>query len=422
MPAELRPRLRPLEILSVGPEKQPLFLLRDPEAFGEPVVLPAGGTVLAMLMDGRRTLAEIQSDFHAQTRVRVALVDLEAVIRELDRARLLANERFERHRRKVVGEYLAGSVRPASHAGGAYSAEAEELRRELDGFFTAGDGPGPLEAEASRDGWQLRGLVSPHIDPHRGGPVFAWAYREVAARCDADRYVILGTAHNGLNEWFSVSRKDFDTPLGVVPTDREFIDRLAEHLASSVAGGTMDLFADELAHRSEHSIEFQVVFLQHVLGGRRPFKIVPVLVNSFHELLSDGQSPEDSPQIQAFVAGVRAAAAGHSGEVCYISAADFAHVGRRFGDPWLLDPRRLADQEEDDRKLLELVGRCDAPGFFAHVAAQLDRRRICGLAPTYTLLEIIQPNRGELLKYSQAVEEDGTACVSFASMAFYREE
>lgn len=37
----------------------------------------------------------------------------------------------------------------------------------------------------------------------------------------------------------------------------------------------------------------------------------------------------------------------------------------------------------------------------------------------YTLLETVRPNRGELLKYDQAVAPDRTSCVSFAAAAFY---
>ena len=81
--------------------------------------------------------------------------------------------------------------------------------------------------------------------------------------------------------------------------------------------------------------------------------------------------------------------------------------------------QRLAEQTEDDRKLLQAACRYDSTGFFAHVADQLDRRRICGLSPTYTMLQLIGPSRGELLKYAQAVEPDGTSCVSFASVAYY---
>jgi MEMO1 family protein len=310
-------------------------------------------------------------------------------------------------------------VRPAAYAGRSYPSDPTELRRELDAFFVVDGGPGPMNRTAVPDGRRLTAVLSPHIDPTRGGPALAWAYKTVAERSDADLFVIFGTAHHLMDQWFCASRKDFDTPLGAVRTDRAFIDRLAKHLASSVAGRCLDLFEDELAHRSEHSIEFQALFLQHVLGGSRDFRIVPILVGSFHEFVAEKASPAAAPEVQAFLAAVRFAAARHSGKVCYISGADLAHVGQRFGDPWLLDKRRLAEQSKDDRKLLELACRGDSESFFRHVALQGDCRRICGLSPTYTMLAVLDSARGELLKYGQAVEEDGTACVSFASAAFY---
>ena len=231
-------------------------------------------------------------------------------------------------------------------------------------------------------------------------------------------FVIFGTAHGPLDGWFSAMRKDFDTPLGVVRTDQAFIDRLAAHLSSSVAGRQIDLFADEMAHRYEHWIEFQAVMLQYVLGDRRPPRIVPILTGSFHEFVAEKAQPERGAEVEAFVAAVRAAAAGHSGKVCYVAGADFAHIGRRFGDVWSLDERRLSGQADDDRRLLEFACQCDARGFFAHVAQQNDRRRICGLSPIYTMLSVLGAVRGEMLRYDQAVEPDRSACVSFASVAY----
>ena len=114
-------------------------------------------------------------------------------------------------------------------------------------------------------------------------------------------------------------------------------------------------------------------------------------------------------------------AAGHRGRVCYISGGDLAHIGQRYGDRAFLDAARLQAQAADDRMLLDAACRADSEAFFRHVAAQQDRHRICGLSPTYTMLEVMQPNRGEMLKYDQAAELDGTACVSFASLAFYGE-
>jgi MEMO1 family protein len=263
-------------------------------------------------------------------------------------------------------------------------------------------------------------LIAPHIDPNRGGRAYAWAYKQVAEQSDADLFVILGTAHNPLAEQFCVARKDFWTPLGTVPTDRRFVDRMTAHLASSVAGRRLDLSADEAAHRFEHSIEFQAVLLQYVLGGRRDFRIVPVLIASFQDFIDAGSPPDESLDVQSFLSAVLAAAGEHRGAVCYIAAADLAHVGQRFGDPWTLDARRLAEQSADDRTLLELACRRDSAGFFEHAARQRDSRRICGLSPIYVLLSLVQGAKGELLCYDQATEPDGSSCVSFASVAFWR--
>jgi hypothetical protein len=422
MPIPLRPQLRPLEVVPLGRKEECLVALRDPEGFGQTLPLPGAAALLAVLMDGRRTLSEVQEEFRAQTGMVVALSDVEDLVRHLDDAHLLAGERFERYRREQIAAYLGNPVRPASHAGAVYAAEPEALREQLAGFFTAEGGPGVTGLPAPPEGGALCGLLSPHIDLDRGGPVYAWAYQTLAQRSDADLLVIFGTAHSPMHELFCLSRKDFDTPLGVVPTDRQFIDRLAEHLASSVAGRQIDLFADELVHRGEHSIEFPAVLLQYLLGGKRDFRIVPVLVGSFHEFLTAGTPPDESPQLQAMAAAVRAAAAAHTGRVCYIAAADFAHIGQRFGDEWLIDQDRRCRQSASDQQLLQALCRCDSAAFFRHVAAQENRSRVCGFSPAYTLLTVMEPARGELLKYAQAVEPDLSACVSFASIAFYRRE
>jgi hypothetical protein len=421
MTIPLRPQLRPLEILPVGPKEKLLFTLKDPEGFGRMVVMPYGAVLLAALMDGQHTLAEIQAAFQKQTGVPAPLADVEQIIRRLDEAHLLAGERFDRYRREQIEAYLNNPVRPAAHAGGTYADDPQALREQLAGLFTCDGGPGAIAADVVPGGPRLCGLVSPHIDLRRGGPVFAWAYKQVAERGDADLLVIFGTAHNPMQQLFCVSRKDFDTPLGVVRTDQQFVDCLTRHLASSVAGQQVDLFEDELVQRFEHSIEFQATFLQYVLGGKREFRIVPVLTGSFQEFLAEGTQPDESPEVQAFLAALRAAAGQHPGSICYIAGADFAHIGQRFGDEWLLDEKRLAQQSAEDHRLLEAVCRGDSAGFFSQVAQQEDRARICGLSPTYVMLKAMGPTRGELLKYGQAVEPDGTSCVSFASVAFYRD-
>ncbi len=96
-----------------------------------------------------------------------------------------------------------------------------------------------------------------------------------------------------------------------------------------------------------------------------------------------------------------------------------AHIGQQFGDAELLDETRLKKQWADDQQLLARACAGDSAGWFEYVSNSDDRHRICGLSPMYTMIEAMRPERGELLKYDQAVAEDGKSCVSFASVAFY---
>lgn len=414
-----QPRLRRVDTFPVNqPSGEVVFALRDPEGFSGSILLPYAAAAAVSLMDGTRTLEEIQAAFQQRFKQPLALSDLEQLAADLDRRLFLDTPHFRAAWKLAVEQYLNGNSRPAAHAGGAYAAEPEALRRQLESLFTSSHGPGiPEEAAGGPTG--LCGVLSPHIDLHRGGPAFAYAYKRLIEQSEADVFVIFGTAHSPLSNLFSVSKKHFETPLGAVETDRQFISKLAANLAATPGGKTLNLFADELAHRQEHSIEFQVLFLQYLLADRRPFKVVPVLTGSFHEFVADKKSPADSPAVSAFVAAMRKTAADYPGRVCYISGGDLAHIGQRFGDRAFLDAERLKQQSQNDHELLAAACRADAAAFFEHVAAQDDRHRICGLSPTYTMLQVMRPARGELLKYDQAVELDGTACVSFASLAFY---
>ncbi len=417
----LQPRLRPVESFPANQaDGEVLFIMRDPQGFAGTIALPYPAAVLASLMNGERTTAELQQEFRNRFGQPVASADLERLISQLDERYFLETPRFRANWKAEVESYLNSQVRPAAFAGKAYAGEAEPLRQQLDDVFRAPAGPGaPNEKPAGNGTAPLRGVLSPHIDLARGGPTFAWAYKKIFEESQADLFIIFGTAHTWMRSLFSISKKHFETPLGIVETDRAFMAALTRKLAPAPGGGDVNLFADELAHRHEHSIEFQVLFLQHLLGDRRPFKVVPILTGSFAQFIESGQQPAESPQVAAFVTALQQAVADCRGRVCYVSGGDLAHIGQRFGDPTLLTPARLEEQSLSDRQLLSAACNADAGEFFNLVAGQQDRHRICGLSPTYTMLEVMRPNRGELLKYDQAVEPDGTACVSFASLAFY---
>jgi AmmeMemoRadiSam system protein B len=106
--------------------------------------------------------------------------------------------------------------------------------------------------------------------------------------------------------------------------------------------------------------------------------------------------------------------------ICYIISGDLAHIGPKHGDPYPVETPFLNHSQQQDQALLAAAAKVDVAGYFDLVAEERDCRRICGLPPTYTLLEAMRPRAGRLLHYDQYVHPHGDESVSFASMAFYR--
>jgi AmmeMemoRadiSam system protein B len=256
-------------------------------------------------------------------------------------------------------------------------------------------------------------VISPHIDFQRGGHTYARSYRTILEHSSAEVFVILGVSHQPCRNRFVLTYKDFETPLGRARTDRTYVERLA-----AVAGS--HLFDDEIAHRLEHSIEFQVVFLQYILGEKRDYTIVPILVGSFHDLLVRGVDPIQHPEVRKFIDAMNAAESSCGKPVLYIGGIDLGHIGSDFGDYGLLEDARLDQLRDNDTAMLNHAAMGDAASWFSLAAAAGNRWRICGLAATYTMLHAMGPTRGTLLHYDQATNAERTCCVSFASLAFER--
>jgi MEMO1 family protein len=401
------PPLRAVESFPVEHEGQRVLALRDPAGYTPSVVfLPGPLLEIVSLFDGEHTVVDVQAAVMRRHGRLVTASEIEAVVASLDEHGFLDSPRFAARQAGIEAEFRAAVRRPAIHAGGAYAGDPDELRRTMDGFFTAPGGPGPV---AAVPGVPVRGVIAPHIDYHRGGPAYAWAYRDVAERCDADLFVIFGTSHAGLAEPFALTRKDYETPLGAAVTDQDFIDALARRARH-------DCFAAEAGHRMEHSIEFQAVFLRYLFGERRDFTVVPVLASFAHEAMARGRKPEDDPRVAAFLDALSEAAAACGRRVAFVAGADLAHVGPRFGDAKPVTAAGLKRIEREDRAMLETVTGGDATGFFASVAADDDRRRICGFSPIYALLRCLPDTPGTLRHYGQW--PDPQAVVTHASVVF----
>ena len=404
------PKLRPIEAFPVDLGGRDVICLRDPTHLTDDTVyVPREALFIMAHFDGRHSILDIQEAYTRQYGALLYSDVIKALIAELDAHLLLDNEHFQAHKRQVIEAFHKSPVRRAAHVGIAYEADPSELQAQLSGYFAHPEGP--RAAAAIPVEGPIQGVLSPHIDPRRGGPCFAWAY-EAIRRVRADLFVIFGTAHQPTSVPFPLTLKDYETPLGIVETDKDFVRALTRRYPT-------DLLSGEFAHRSEHSIEFQVLFLQYVLGPARKFRIVPVLVGSFHECVERQINPAEMVHIADFIQAIREVADERAEPVCYIVGGDLAHVGLKFGDQGRLTPAFLEQVAREDHALLAAAVQMDAEGFFQVIAEHQDRRRICGFPPTYMLLSTMPATAGAVLKYDQAVEPATQSMVSYASVVFH---
>ncbi len=357
----------------------------------------------AKRLDGTRTIEELHVEFlQAGGGQMVPLEGFVSLVRRLEEAMFLDGPKYR--------ERLASPVREPSCIG-CYDGDPDRLRQQLRRHFTGHGGPG-LPSDSKPDG-KLHAALIPHIDYHRGGVSYAWGFKEVFERTDASLFVIIGTSHYSPHR-FTLTRKNFKTPLGIVPTDQAYIDKL-------VAAYGDGLFDDELrAHMPEHSIELEVVFLQYLYEGRRDIRIVPLVVGSFDDWVQDGMRPPAKTDIGRMINALRKVEADTREPICYIISGDLAHIGPKFGDRRSVHPQQLSESRRQDHELIRCAEAADLSGYFQVIADEKDSRRICGLPPTYTVLEAAPPTHGKLLHYDQYVHPEGYESVSFASVAFYR--
>jgi AmmeMemoRadiSam system protein B len=151
------------------------------------------------------------------------------------------------------------AVRPPAVAGTFYAGTHSALRDEVN-LLLAGVQPIPVKGK-------IKGLVSPHAGYFYSGSTAAYAYKSVRG-VQYDCVVIVGPSHREYFDGVSVFPGDaYSTPLGKIPVDKDIRSELLE-------GGGVIAERKE-GHRSEHSIEVQLPFLQAVLGE---FSFVPVVM------------------------------------------------------------------------------------------------------------------------------------------------
>src|SRR5262245_33594742 len=121
-PGDPLPPLRAgLEAVPVEKEGQPFFMLRDLEDLTqEGVGLSPGGMLVASLLDGRRSAAQIGALFAKSTGQMLKPEEVLNLVDGLEKAMMLETPQVAQLRQKVLNDFRESKVRPSVFAGLSY--------------------------------------------------------------------------------------------------------------------------------------------------------------------------------------------------------------------------------------------------------------------------------------------------------------
>ncbi len=381
----------------------PGLLIRDPYKFSDRVlIIPPILVECLQCFDGQQSTLDL----------RAALVRLTGdfdvgelqkhLLDTLSEAGFLEDECFARMEEARRREFRELPVRMPAHAGSGYPDDPGELTKTMSEYMA---GEEAREPEAG-----LFAIAAPHVSPSGGWQSYRAAYSALRPEHRERTFVILGTSHYGAPERFGLTRKNYATPFGEAETDRRLVDWLAERAPRSIE-------MEDYCHSFEHTVEFQVVFLQHLLGPN--VRVVPILCGSFAHSLFEGGSPEKDDHVRAFFDALGEMRDREGDRLFWVLGVDMAHMGVRYGDRFEAKANegemRTVEVRDDTR--MARINAFDAAGFWDLVQENRDDLKWCGSSPFYTFLKTAPQARGRTLRYEQWNIDDRSV-VSFAGMSF----
>ena len=400
------PRLRyNLDFMPSPDPDRPGLFIRDPYHYSDATLLIPPPLVQALeCFDGAQSELDLRSELVRITG-EIQVGDIEKDLFDaLDQAGFLENDRYRELKAEREQGFADEPTREAIFSGSAYPAE----RASLAELLTAQVG-GPQGSAR-----QSAGIAAPHASPDGGWETYRAAYRSMPTAAEAKdlTFIILGTSHYGAPDRFGLTKKRFVTPFGEAQTDTALVSEL-----ENAASGAIRM--EDYCHAVEHSIEFQVVFLQHLYGP--DVKIVPILCGPFVKSIYDGGLPEDNEQVARFLDALGNIYARDSRRLYWVLGIDMAHMGRRYGDQ-LRATANMGEMlaiEERDRQRIGQIAAADLRGYWSLIQEAHDDLKWCGSSPLYTFMKAAPGLRGELLNYQQW-QIDPQSVVSFAALNFGR--
>ncbi|MEN6442534.1 MAG: AmmeMemoRadiSam system protein B [Methanoregula sp.] len=258
-------------------------------------------------------------------------------------------------------------MRPCAVAGMFYPRDPSHLEQLLATFFSA-----------AHTGGDSLGIVSPHAGYIYSGQVAAQAFSAIAPGFSGT-FVIIGPSHKGYIS--CVSAIPWETPLGVVETDAEFVHAL-------------DMETDELSQEGEHSIEVQVPFIKYRFPRAR---IAPIMMGS--------QDISDVGQVAGRIVG---AIKKTGRDVRIVASSDFSHYVPEI------------KAKTDDLYAIEALNTLNVTEFYRRIEAR--GVSACGYGPIAVMVTVAQElgaTAAHLIRYATSGDATGdhSSVVGYAAIA-----
>ena len=266
---------------------------------------------------------------------------------------------------------------------GWYESNAESLSKEIAGYYQ--------KAEAKPIS-NVIAMVLPHAGYRFSGQIAVRALK--TANKEYERIVVIGPSHTTyMEEMLSVPRvTHYETPLGQVPLDVDFINKLLEYAVFR---------SMPYAHKDEHSVQIELPLLQY---NRKDFKFVPIVAGqcSLETIRKAGNILKSLVDKKTLV----------------IASSDFVHYGPRFS--YVPFTNNVAEQiKKVDMGAYKHIANLDCKGFVNY--KQATGATICGYVPVAILLSMLdKPVEPHLIEYSTSGELTGDYkhSVSYLSVVF----
>ncbi len=268
-------------------------------------------------------------------------------------------------------------------AGQWYSADTDALNKEIDSLY------GKTEPNSIDN---IIALILPHAGYQYSGQTAAMALK--AVKRDYKRIIIIGPTHYvPMEEILSVPKvTHYQTPLGLVPTDTEFIDKLLQY----------PVFQDiPQANQREHSVQIEIPLLQYKWKN---FKLVPIVA---------GQC-----SLQTIFKAASILNSLVDGDTLVIASSDFVHYGPNYD--YVPFTENVPEQIKNlDMGAYQYIAQMDSRGFLEY--RNKTGATICGYVPIAILLSMLdKSSQAHLINYAASGQLTGdfSNSVSYLSIAF----